>query len=101
MESNNSCYHLVLASMVELKNVMRTYWHPPSNTETLNENDKEYFISKIIDLNFRLYNIPNQAMSYKFCKLMKDIIEITRCASIKIYKEIVGIIEQANTMEKF
>ena len=98
MEGNSQCYHLVLASMVELKNVMRTYWQPLANQQSLNQNDKEYFISNIIDLSFRLYSLPNQAMSYKFSKLMKDIIEISRCMSINIYKQVADIIEQANAM---
>lgn len=84
--------------MVELKNVMRSHWHRFGNENCINHNDKEFFISNIIDLSYRLYNLPNQAMSYKFSKLMKDIIEITRCSSIKLYKQVASIIEQANTM---
>lgn len=98
LEANSSCYHLVLASMVELKNVIRSHWHPYDNEKCINHNDKEFFVNCIIDLSFRLYNLPNQAMSYKFSKLMKDIIEITRCSSIRLAKQVASIIEQSNTM---
>lgn len=76
---------MITIAFTQLKNVIRTGWSK-RDAGGICASDKNYFVSQLIELNYKINAIQDDKLSYRLRKLIKDIIELTKTDSMYIYK---------------
>ena len=90
---DNTVDHLITSALSQMKNMFRKLWRI-KNPNYISIEDRTNFIQSVIPLNVAFFRVQNSQQSYRYMKLMKDIVKEAASDVIFIAPELLEVIKQ-------